>query len=136
MLKPRLDTSFITLADGDEVSLTDQNKDLLSKLGDTFCASELVNRHIAEPSKSWQAMLKLNDGGIGHFSSKVEAVASLDFKLERIGEQLQQRRTDILSKLNKYYQEKGEQAFELKSARANKNRWGLVQSKVAKKESW
>jgi hypothetical protein len=131
--KPRLDTSFIVLTNGDEAAFTETNKELLNKLGETFNESDLVKRHIADPEKSWQAMLALNDGGIGHFSGKVKAVASLEFKLERIGEQLQQRRTDILAKLNKYYQEKGEQAFEIKSARANQIVRPFVQSKTAKK---
>jgi len=118
--KPRFRTPFIELAeDSQERGFNAANKTALDQLATTFGASELVKRHVAEPLVAWEAMLTLNDGGMSRFSDSLASVARLDFKLERIREQLEDLLTSLLPRLEEFYEAGGEDERAKKKLVAN-----------------
>ncbi|MEX5573640.1 putative virulence factor [Pseudomonas lijiangensis] len=118
--KPRFKTSFIDLAaDGEELGFNDSSKVALQALQAAFGNNELVKRHVAEPLDAWQAMLKLNDGGMSRFSSAFTPVANINFKLQRISEQLDDLMVKLLPRLEEYYEAGGEDERGKKKAIAN-----------------
>lgn len=118
--KPRFKTSFIELAaDGEETGFNVSSSTALSALQQAFNNSELVKRHVADPQDAWEAMLKVNDGGMDRFSSAFTPVANIDFKLQRIEEQLEELMVQLLPRLEEYYEAGGEDERARKKAIAN-----------------
>ncbi|MBX8476537.1 putative virulence factor [Pseudomonas cichorii] len=118
--KPRFKTSFIDLsADGEELGFNDSSRVALQALQEAFGNNELVKRHVAEPLDAWQAMLKLNDGGMSRFSNAFTPVANINFKLQRISEQLEDLMVKLLPRLEEYYEAGGEDERAKKKAIAN-----------------
>ncbi|VFS89322.1 Putative bacterial virulence factor [Kluyvera cryocrescens] len=100
MRKPGLDNPFLRLEGSvgqeqlREVEITDRYRDVLDTMGNTFVCGKNVLRHVAEPKAAWQAMLELNDGGMARLTKALRGVAHLDFKLQRLQQQLVQCRQE------------------------------------------
>ncbi|MFC0178561.1 putative virulence factor [Thorsellia kenyensis] len=109
--KPRLEQfSSIELNAGEEVAFNPSHLDKLALMKQTFCDDEIVQKHIAEPSNAWDAMLTLNDGGISRIIDALKLTTGLSFKLDRIREQLEQTKHDLVtSRLKKWYHSQGEE---------------------------
>ena len=86
--KPRHQTAFIGRTGGDESHFTDDSHGTLQLMAKTFVERAPVKKHIKDAQQAWDAMLTLNDGGITRFSESFTELASVDFKLKRIREQL------------------------------------------------
>ncbi|WP_122663637.1 putative virulence factor [Pseudomonas viridiflava] len=118
--KPRFKTTFLDLeSNGEELRFNEFYDDALQALQTAFSSSELVKRHVADPQDAWQAMLKLNDGGMSRFSSAFTPVANIDFKLQRIEEQLDELMVQLLPRLEQYYEAGGEDERAKKKVIAN-----------------
>ncbi|MBX8484112.1 putative virulence factor [Pseudomonas cichorii] len=118
--KPRFKTSFIDLAtSGEELGFNESSRAALQALQEAFSNNELVKRHVAEPLDAWQAMLKINDGGMSRFSTAFTPVADINFKLQRIEEQLDDLMVKLLPRLEEYYEAGGEDERAKKKAIAN-----------------
>lgn len=117
--KPRLVTPFLELEDGRETAIREDCKSAMATMASTFEESVSVRQHMQEPAAAWQAMLKLNDGGIGRISKYLSNVANIDFKLTRIEEQLERCRSDLLHSINGWHHKDGAGALKLKQAQAN-----------------
>lgn len=119
--KPRFKTTFLEFDEhGDEIALNTSVQANLENLGQTFTNSELARRHVAHPEEAWHAMLRLNDGGMERFSKALEPVSDLNFKLERIQEQLAELLAQLLPSLEAYYEPGGEDERIRKKELANK----------------
>lgn len=117
--KPAYPVSFIELDEKDrEVGLAGKAQNL-EALRQSFIDNENVKRHIASPAEAWDAVLELNVGGIRRFSASFESVAPIAFKLERIREQLDELMTQLLPRLEKYYQAGGDDERAKKKVVAN-----------------
>ncbi len=87
--KPRMDAAFIGQdATGAETGLNAIYQERVSALGTSFASNALVCKHIKNPANAWTEMLCNDDGGISHFSGSFKGVANIEFKLQRIREQL------------------------------------------------
>ncbi|MFS2201343.1 putative virulence factor [Pseudomonas sp. Pseusp3] len=87
--KPRMDAAFIGQdATGAETGLNAIYQERVSALGTSFASNALVCKHIKNPVNAWTEMLRNDDGGISHFSGSFKGVANIEFKLQRIREQL------------------------------------------------
>lgn len=93
--KPGLDNPFLTLepiAGSEEklkeVAFAERYQGVLEQMGTTFISGKNVRNHVAEPMAAWQAMLKLNDGGISRLTDALRGIAHLDFKLQHLQQQL------------------------------------------------
>ncbi|MHB0766318.1 putative virulence factor [Stutzerimonas sp. NM35] len=119
--KPRLPmATFVEMAEGsyDELGMLARYQQQLQLLGRTFVEAPAVREHIAQPDEAWAAMMALNDGGIQRISQYLGRVAHLDFKLNRIEEQLERCQADLLHSLDGWYHKDGEGALALKRAQA------------------
>lgn len=113
--KPGMDNPFLTL-DGipgqgqlKEISQAERYHGVLDTMGRTFASSKSANLHIDNPAAAWQAMLTLNDGGMSRLSQALQGVAHLDFKLQRLREQLLQCRQILGGQwLSRWYEQDGD----------------------------
>ncbi|WP_225086904.1 virulence factor SrfC family protein [Pectobacterium colocasium] len=113
--KPGIDNPFLVLeeeADKEtlkEVALTERYHAVLDTMCSAFINGKNVIEHVAEPKAAWQAMLKLNDGGISRLTQALCGVAHLDFKLERLRQQLQTCRQETGDqRLGRWYEHDGD----------------------------
>ncbi|MTH46256.1 putative virulence factor [Intestinirhabdus alba] len=113
--KPGLDNPFLTLENVpgeeklNEVAFAERYREVLEVMGRTFISGKNVLRHVAEPEAAWRAMLALNDGGISRLTDALRGVAHLDFKLQRLREQLQQCRQKTGDELlGRWYEQDGD----------------------------
>ena len=108
--KPRQQTPFIRISDGNEAAFSEENLLQLQLMRKTFLEDEAVNRYIASPDEAWDAMLELNDGGMRRMADYLSTVARPEVKLERIAEQLQEIRDELIEGgLGNWYQPDGEE---------------------------
>lgn len=113
--KPGIDNPFLTL-EGEpgqetlkEVSLAARYEQEINKMGTTFISGKNVRTYIAEPKAAWQAMLALNDGGMFRLTQALRGVAHLDFKLQRLRQQLQSCRQEIGDRrLGRWFEQDGD----------------------------
>jgi len=114
--KPQMKVTFLDLAEGNvEQAVSASAQAPLALMRTTFCEDETVARHIAEPEAAWDAMLKLNDGGIGRIAEYLRGVALREVKLARIAEQLNNILHTLDARLGRWFQ--GESASELEKKR-------------------
>lgn len=121
--KPGLDNPFLRL-EGDpsqerrqEVAINDNYRNVLDTMGSTFVCGKNVQRHVDEPNAAWQAMLALNDGGMARLTKALRGVAHLDFKLQRLQQQLEQCRQETGDqRLGRWYEKDGDGQIEKKQA--------------------
>lgn len=119
--KPRLKVSFLQLDNGVEAALDPQMTPKLDAMRASFVVSESVRKHVADPEGAWDAMLSLNNGGMGRLAESVGAIATLDFKLNRIQEQLDQTYHDVVAtRLEPLYHQEGADEAVKKKAVATK----------------
>jgi len=108
--KPGMQTPFIRISNGKEVDFSEENVDQLKLMRKTFLEDDAVNRYIASPDEAWDAMLNLNDGGMNRMASYLSKVARPENKLERIAEQLEESRHELVQGgLGNWYQPDGDE---------------------------
>lgn len=108
--KPGLQTPFIRISNGSEVALSEENAEQLTLMRKVFLEDDAVNRYIASPAEAWDAMLNLNDGGMNRMASYLSKVARPENKLERIAEQLEESRHELVQGgLGNWYQPDGDE---------------------------
>ncbi|MET3066919.1 putative virulence factor [Atlantibacter hermannii] len=127
--KPGIDNPFLTVENQpnqeslNEVALAERYSDVLDMMGRVFISGNNVRRHVAEPKEAWQEMLRLNDGGISRLTIALRGVAHLEFKLQRLREQLLQCRHEIADqRLGRWYEQDGDGQLVKKQAIA-KSLW-------------
>lgn len=114
--KPNMPVAFLDVQAGDERGIHPAQAAQLELMRRTFVEDTVVQRHIAQADEAWDAMLALNDGGMGRISAYLREVARLDVKLGRIAEQLDEVLHPLLSRLGHWFQAEG--AGELEKKRA------------------
>ena len=108
--KPGWAVSFIKIEQGHELGLNDKDRGKLELMRRTFIEDATVRRHVHEPEQAWDAMLALDEGGLARLSAYLETVADVQFKLERIAEQLDQTVKSLNeAELGRYFQREGEE---------------------------
>lgn len=98
-----------------ERGIRDEVRTDLDRMRATFVANAAVKRHVAEPGAAWDTMIGADNGGLGRLVEHLRTVAKVDYKLERIGEQVDQIQRDLTeTQLGAYYQADGADAVERK----------------------
>ncbi|WP_145490506.1 virulence factor SrfC family protein [Yersinia aleksiciae] len=127
--KPGMDSPFLTLENEPgqesfkEVALAERYRDVLDTMGRLFITGTNVRQHVAGPKEAWQEMLKLNDGGISRLTGALRGVAHLEFKLQRLRDQLQQCRSETGDqRLGRWYEQDSDGQLAKKQAIA-KDLW-------------
>lgn len=119
--KPRIENTFIDMdARGNEVQVRSNKVEKLQLFREEFVRTDTVIQHIASPGEAFDAVLALNDGGIGRFSAHLNSIADISFKLTRIDEQWQQLQHKLVTKLQHWQLKEGSDALKEKQAVANR----------------
>jgi len=113
---PVMHASFIERDAGNrEQAVSASAEAQLALMRKTFCRDEAVRLHIKDAEAAWDAVMTLNEGGVGRIAEYLGGVAQVKVKLERIGEQLNETLLGLESRLGRWFQ--GEGAGELEKKR-------------------
>ena len=112
--KPRMKVTFLDVQAGEEIGINAAAQDSLGLMRSTFVEDETVQRHVNQPQQAWDAMLELNDGGMGRISQYLRGVALCEVKLGRIREQLDDVLHLLENRLGHWYQAEGAGELEKK----------------------
>ncbi|MDF7671033.1 virulence factor SrfC family protein [Orbaceae bacterium ESL0721] len=96
--KPGMPVPFLNIdtASLSEVSYNENYQAKLQLLKSAFIQDGDINEYVAEPEQAWDAMLKLDDGGMGRISQYLAEVAIPEVKQQRIVEQLNEEIEHII----------------------------------------
>ena len=104
--KPRSPSPFIELDEnGDESGIAPYYNEALNDLRDGFITNASIKQHVASAAETWDAMIALNDGGITYLGERIQAIADLDFKLQRIEETRLKTLDALKNNLGSWYHE-------------------------------
>ncbi|MFC0710887.1 putative virulence factor [Azorhizophilus paspali] len=112
--KPRMKVTFLDLDGGRETAIHEAARESLALMRQTFCEDETVRRHVRDPEEAWDAMLALNDGGMGRIGRYLRQVALREVKQGRIREQLDAILHLIENRLGHWFQAEGAGELERK----------------------
>ncbi|CCG42798.1 putative virulence factor [Magnetospirillum molischianum] len=116
--KPSMAASIIETADGKlgaEIGIAQSQVQRMAMMRRTFSEVEAVRKHVREPESAWDAMMALNDGGMGRLASYLEGVAIPEAKYSRIEEQVEGLCFDLSSSvLGSYFRADGADEVERK----------------------
>lgn len=104
--KPGMEISFIRL-NGQREEIDPQRRARLDALGRDFVAHPSIRQRVAQPQQAWDAVLVENDGGMSRLAEGLSRIVDIDFKLDRLRQQLQDERegkTGVLHRLAQYHQ--------------------------------
>ncbi|TSJ88828.1 hypothetical protein FPQ14_09680 [Gilliamella apicola] len=105
--KPGFDVAFLNVDSKTnfELSYNDNYQQEMLMLKNTFVENPDIQEYVNDPEQAWDAMLKLNDGGIGRISQYLEQVAITEVKQQRIVEQLNEKIDYIINmRFDTWYQ--------------------------------
>ncbi|OCG20342.1 putative virulence factor [Gilliamella sp. App4-10] len=105
--KPGFDVPFLNVEPNtyQEQSYNENYQDKMNALRNTFVQNSDIKQYVFQPEEAWDAMLKLNDGGIGRISQYLEQVAITEVKQQRIVEQLNEKIEYIINmRFDTWYQ--------------------------------
>jgi hypothetical protein len=98
-----------------ERAVRDEVRPDIDRMRATFIANAAVKRHVADPGAAWDTMIGIDDGGLGRLVNHMRTVAKVEYKLDRIGEQIDQIQRDLTeTQLGSYYRADGADAVERK----------------------
>lgn len=87
-----------------ETGVRDDKAEWLARFRETFVAEELVRRHLGKAEEKWEAMLRLNDGGISYLAESLEPLCDPDLKYEQIQPRAEELRRQILAELTHFHE--------------------------------
>ena len=105
--KPGFDVPFLNVdaKANIELSYNENYRQEMLMLKNTFVENPDIQEYVNAPDQAWDAMLKLNDGGIGRISQYLEQVAITEVKQQRIVEQLNEQIDYIINmRFDTWYQ--------------------------------
>ncbi|MDR2744835.1 MAG: putative virulence factor [Desulfovibrio sp.] len=86
-----------------EIGVRRDAQKLVESLRDAFLNSSLVARHFKDPQKSWEAAMRLNDGGISHIRESLRPLCNPAIKQTQIRIALQDRCQKLFRRLAAFY---------------------------------
>ena len=87
-----------------EAGLRADKIDWLDRFRSTFLAEDLVKRHVAKPEEKWEAMLRLNDGGISYLAGSLAPLCDPDLKYDQIQPRAEALKRQILAELTHFHE--------------------------------
>lgn len=116
--KPGFAVSFLDVDSTtfEELAINTNYSNNLQLLKNTFIHNKEVNKYIAKPEQAWDAMMKLNDGGMERVSQYLDQVCNIEVKQQRIIEQLNEKITFIVNvRFKTWYQSEGAEELNKKN---------------------
>jgi hypothetical protein len=86
-----------------EIEIIPQRLGRIGQLRAAFIGSTAVRTHFHDPERSWDEVMKLNDGGVTHLANALSGVATEDLKLGQIASRLADIRRETYDLLQVYY---------------------------------
>jgi hypothetical protein len=97
-----------------EKSLNKDKIDFISNLKNDFLNDVNCSKYFIDPNKSWDEVMKLNDGGISYIKSNIEIYCSTERKFYQIKNQLVRIIQDRMQDLEKYFINNDSNEIEIK----------------------
>jgi hypothetical protein len=107
-----------------ETGLRGSEQDRMARLREGFVANDDVRRHFADPTRSWDEAMKLNDGGIGFLARSLAPVCRPELKRRQVEGQLRELAATMATRLKPYFRS-GDLEQELTKRRAEARAAGL-----------
>lgn len=86
-----------------EAGIRPEKAAFVNELQQAFLESPLVKDHFAEPQQAWDALMQLNDGGIGRIREKLRPACNPELKRQQIETALQERQEQLVSRFTPYW---------------------------------
>jgi len=86
-----------------ETGIRPQKQEQLRRYRQLFLGSAEVERHFAEPERAWEAVMSLNDGGVGYLMAKLEPLCNPNLKRSQIAGRLTRLREALVTRLQVYH---------------------------------
>ncbi|ADU91132.1 putative virulence factor [Taylorella equigenitalis] len=117
--KPGYSGGFIETADGRDVKYMEAQMPKMEVLRSTFIENSDIQKFVANPDEKWDAMLKLNDGGMEYLSQYLDKISDPSIKFNRLTEQLNREIENVVRRFGAWYEGEGDRAVEDKKRIAN-----------------
>lgn len=92
--------------DGDgkkEVGVLERSREFVEDMHQGFLDSELAKAHFKNQEKSWDALMTLNDGGIGYIRESLKPVCDPSLKREQLEGAIREVRNGVVERLKKFH---------------------------------
>lgn len=77
--------------DGDrEVGVSADKRETLSRMRASFVASDVLSSRFPQAGEAWDAMMRLDDGGMGRLAGAIAQISDIEFKLGRLRSQVEE----------------------------------------------
>jgi hypothetical protein len=100
----RFDSVLNIDAGGLEQGIRPEQQGLVDALRHAFLNSSLVAAHFADPQLSWEAAMRLNDGGIGLIRQKLRPLCNPELKRRQLETALAEQRERLVNRLKPFWQ--------------------------------
>jgi len=106
--KPGFKVAFLDMDNTEELAINAKEAGQLNLLRSTFANDPDIQKHVAQPLEAWDAMMKLNDGGMQRISDYLKTIALPEVKTQRLTEQLNECIHHIVeNRFSSWYQSEG-----------------------------
>lgn len=113
--KPGMSKGIFDLDEERELAVKADVQADIDRMRATFTNNRMVQRHVAEPGPTWDAMIGCDDGGMSRLVAHLRKIAHVSNKLERIGEQVDHIQRELVDiQLGTYYRADGADEVERK----------------------
>jgi len=89
--------------DGIEVGIRRDRRDYVEKLRQSFLSCDSVLMHFDDPNASWDALMKLNDGGISYLKEHLSPLCEKSIKERQLKKTLTEEAKRALTNLEGFY---------------------------------
>lgn len=86
-----------------ELGVMPKSVEFVENMHQGFLASKLAGEHFKDLERSWNALMTLNDGGIGYIRESLGPVCDPSLKIEQLGGAIEEVRNGVAERLKKFY---------------------------------
>lgn len=87
----------------EEQRVRPEKEEFIRKLKSTFLRNKKIKDFFEDPERSWEAIMSINDGGIGYIKEKLEPLCEKQIKENQLNQALETEVLEIESMLAPYY---------------------------------
>lgn len=99
----RFDAILDITKEGEERGIRPEQEGIVSDLRKAFLKSSLVAKHFVNPEESWNAAMRLNDGGITFIREKLRPLCNPDIKRRQIETSLKEQLERLVNRLQPFW---------------------------------
>lgn len=86
-----------------ETGIDKKKEKLAADLENAFLGSELVKAHFRDPKKSFDELMRLNDGGISYIRQSLTPLCDPDIKRRQLLQNIEHARQSLIRRLSQFY---------------------------------